>query len=180
VATAQLNFYCSGQSGPNVRRMTLYVDGFAYPLDMYEFPLPLATPSAHNLVGARSVGGELTDWLNGTVDDVAIYGEPLDEGEVEGHLAIGEAPTPSVVLVEPEESGDADEDGVPDEVDNCAEAANASQDDSDGDGVGDACQEEPDSDEDGVPDEVDNCPEAANEEQVDSDGNGVGDACEPE
>lgn len=179
VATVEHTFYCAGQSGPPVDRMTLYVDGFAYPLDTYEFPFPLSMSSAHNFVGARSVGGALTGWLNGTVDDVAIYGEPLEEGEVEGHLAIGEAPTPSVILVEPEESGDVDEDGVPDGVDNCPEVANASQDDGDGDGVGDACQEEPDSDGDGVPDEVDNCPEVANEEQVDSDGNGVGDACEP-
>jgi hypothetical protein len=103
-------------------------------------------------------------------------------GEVQAHLAIGDAPTAPAILVPPvdPEDGDADEDGVLDSVDNCAEASNPGQADSDGDGIGDACQEEPDSDGDEVSDEVDNCPEDANKEQTDSDENGVGDACEPE
>lgn len=35
---------------------------------------------------------------------------------------------------------DADSDGIPDSVDNCPNDANANQEDSDGDGVGDACE----------------------------------------
>lgn len=45
---------------------------------------------------------------------------------------------------------DADNDGMPDEQDNCPTAANANQQDSDGDKIGDAC--DPDNDNDGLSD----------------------------
>lgn len=72
-------------------------------------------------------------------------------------------------------NGDLDGDGVLNGVDNCPTTANADQKDSDGNGVGDACQ---DTDGDGVLDTVDNCPTTANSDQKDTDGNGVGDACQ--
>jgi len=49
--------------------------------------------------------------------------------------------------------------------------------DSDGNGVGDACQ---DSDRDEVLDQFDNCPGIENADQGDSDGDGLGDPCDPE
>lgn len=64
---------------------------------------------------------------------------------------------------------DADEDGVPDESDNCPNARNPSQTDDDGDSVGDVC---------------DNCPPTllaagvANTDQTDTDGDRQGDACD--
>jgi hypothetical protein len=179
VATVSLTLNCEGfEPIPWDRRMILYVDGFAYPLEI-SYPLPWVMPSAHNLVGARDTVGGLTDWLEAEVDDVAIYGEPLSEEEVEAHFALSEIPPPPAVLLDPE-GGDYDEDGVPDEADNCPEVANPEQADGDLDGVGDACQEEPDADGDGITDEADNCPAVENSEQVDADGNGVGDACEEE
>ncbi len=51
-------------------------------------------------------------------------------------------------------SNDDDGDGIPDEEDNCPKAANADQDDNDGDLMGDAC--DPDDDNDGSKD-VDDC-----------------------
>lgn len=51
---------------------------------------------------------------------------------------------------------DADGDGIVDADDNCPQAANADQADSDADGAGDAC--DPDDDNDGIPDSVDACP----------------------
>ena len=56
--------------------------------------------------------------------------------------------------------GDVDGDGVPDTSDNCVNTPNASQVDTDGDNIGDACDAtpgEPDTDGDGVPDTEDNC-----------------------
>lgn len=85
---------------------------------------------------------------------------------------------------------DTDGDGVADGIDNCPAVANADQADSNGNGVGDACdsntqgpgqqQQAPpaDADGDGVADASDNCPHTANANQVDSNHNGVGDACE--
>jgi hypothetical protein len=97
--------------------------------------------------------------------------------------------------------GDDDDDGLPDEADNCPEDANAAAGDADGDGVGDVCDncpaianaEQPDldrdllgdacdddADGDGIGNDDDNCPLAANPTQADSDDpdDGVGDACD--
>jgi hypothetical protein len=72
---------------------------------------------------------------------------------------------------------DADSDGVPDISDNCPSVSNAQQEDSDGDGRGDAC--DPDDDADGVADTLDNCPAVSNPDQFDVDGDGIGNACDP-
>ncbi|MFQ5670192.1 MAG: MopE-related protein [Acidobacteriota bacterium] len=58
---------------------------------------------------------------------------------------------------------DSDGDGVGDNCDNCVSTPNPGQTDSDGDGVGDDC---------------DNCPSTSNPGQADSDADGVGDDCD--
>ena len=78
------------------------------------------------------------------------------------------------------EDQDADNDGVVDSEDNCPNLFNPDQADSDGDGIGDVCDEAgpTDSDNDGIPDENDNCPNTPNTDQADSDGDGIGDVCD--
>jgi DNA-binding beta-propeller fold protein YncE len=80
---------------------------------------------------------------------------------------------------------DRDEDGVLDGDDNCPGVANAGQSDSNGNGLGDECDN--DADVDGVPDDLDNCITVANglviadaggNAQLDSDDDGFGNACD--
>lgn len=85
-------------------------------------------------------------------------------------------------LVPDECQDDSDADGVIDACDNCP---NDNPDDSDGDGIcdgSDLCpgfDDNVDADNDGKPDGCDNCPNDANPDQADGDGDGTGDACEP-
>jgi arylsulfatase A-like enzyme len=95
---------------------------------------------------------------------------------------------------------DADSDGIGDKCDNCPAVYNPYeckqeirlsydggktyydrcliewQPDLDGDGEGDACEN--DLDGDGVNNAIDNCPQAANADQLDSDSDGLGDGCD--
>jgi len=75
-----------------------------------------------------------------------------------------------------DEGFDADADGIADCFDNCPLAANPAQEDLDGDGLGNLCDD--DLDGDGIANSEDNCPFAPNANQTDSDVDGMGDVCD--
>jgi hypothetical protein len=74
---------------------------------------------------------------------------------------------------------DPDGDAVPSACDNCPDASNPNQTDTDTDGIGDACEVVcADADADTVCDDTDNCPAVSNTNQADGDGDGRGDVCD--
>ena len=113
---------------------------------------------------------ELDSSIGGTMSALAIRNLALTPGQEVTYTAV------------PLGSGnrlgiDRDEDTIKDFDDNCPANANQSQQDTDLDGIGDAC-EPPDFDSDGIQDALDNCPLIANANQLDTDNDGFGDVCD--
>jgi Zn-dependent metalloprotease len=71
---------------------------------------------------------------------------------------------------------DDDNDGIPDNLDNCPHMYSVSTNDMDGDGMGDICDD--DIDGDGIINNKDNCPYFPNYSQADRDNDGIGDLCD--
>ncbi len=82
----------------------------------------------------------------------------------------------NVPLTDPRCNADVDADNISDTFDNCIGAVNATQLDTDLDGMGDVC--DADMDNDGVLNTLDNCSAIRNRTQLDDDGDAMGDACD--
>jgi hypothetical protein len=120
---------------------------------------------------ALTAGGTLLDdWVlpGGNQEGVTIADCSLYIAE-ESPRFILEYPFPT----DPE---DADQDGVFDCADLCPGVPDPAQEDTDHDGLGNACDD--DDDGDGFDDTSDNCPLIANPGQLDTDDDGLGDPCD--
>ncbi len=129
------------------------------------------TPANNSTIDAN---GEVTIKIDVPSDaDVKTYNLVIDATDGSSSVTLD---TVGVVLtVIANNSNDLDGDGILNDDDNCPNKANADQKDTDGDGVGDVCD---DSDADGVFDDTDNCVNTANADQKDTDGDGKGDVCD--
>jgi hypothetical protein len=129
--------------------------------------------------------GMLVFWNAGCsgCDDTATGGAGIGEACVlEEDCAEGLVCTDGLCAEPSTEPRDTDNDGIPDSEDNCPDIPNPLQEDSDNNGIGDACEPPSgdDRDGDGVRDSEDNCPDEPNPSQSDVDGDGIGDACDPD
>ncbi|MCP4527453.1 MAG: DUF11 domain-containing protein [Aestuariibacter sp.] len=109
---------------------------------------------------------------NGNSLNVDIVVTPDSEGNITNNASVtSDTPDPNsgnnsvseeTTVTICETCIDTDQDGIPDDQDNCPNKSNRDQLNSDKDKLGDAC---------------DNCPNTTNPDQVDTDGDGTGDAC---
>ncbi len=112
----------------------------------------------------RSV--ELTNWLTNV------------SSAIQNKIKMQKQKEKELMEKEDGDGDDRDGDGVLDADDNCPGTPNPGQEDSDGNGTGDACENGGDYDGDGIPDNEDNCPTTYNPGQEDSNDNQGGDACD--
>jgi hypothetical protein len=85
--------------------------------------------------------------------------------------------TPTITDNPRYQPSDRDQDGIIDTLDNCPDASNGDQLDTNNNRIGDACE---DFDRDTIINSLDNCPDQPNQDQADEDSDNIGDVCDQE
>ncbi|MEM7804570.1 MAG: thrombospondin type 3 repeat-containing protein [Pseudomonadota bacterium] len=149
-------------------------EGAVYHFDGGVLPLPEPQPDYHDggrdmlgysVLGTADIDGDGRNDFVAGAPDIDIDGYLGDGGFVRYYFGGSGEP-----------QADSDADGVADALDNCPADANTNQLDTDGDGLGDGCDD--DIDGDGFANAADNCPLIASPNQDDFDNDGEGDICD--
>jgi hypothetical protein len=151
------------------------------PADYYQ--VRISVGDAAYALGPHTIAVEGESWLAGASTDpgefITLSGTVL---VIDGALNVEVGDPSGVSAVNyirvASHARDMDGDGTVNFSDNCPEVANPGQEDSDFNGVGDACNEAEDADGDEWSDTLDNCPAISNNDQANDDGDLRGNLCD--